>query len=322
MERREFINNGAMAVCTLPFIGCFNRHSVHINNSLNPDIHNFKIGKFQCSIFRDIMWNYEAGQFFVNAKEEELKQSLAKYNISPENIPSPFIALLLQYGDRKILVDTGIGFSESPITYKGEEVLIQGKLTQLLNLEGIKLEEITDVVLTHFHPDHIGGVFSAEGKLNFPNAKFHVHEDEWSFWHSAKADPMPPMFKSFVKNNVTPLSAYDLELVKGDSKEIIPGITMINATGHTPGHVALVLTHKSEKLMYSSDAFLHPLHIERLDWQTIFDYDHTKAKKTRIKLLDMAYREDMIVNSFHFNFPGLGKVEKLKNNWLWNYNES
>ncbi len=74
-----------------------------------------------------------------------------------------------------------------------------------------------------------------------------------------------------------------------------------------------------EQLLYISDAFLHPLHIERVDWQTNYDLDQQKAKLTRIKLFELAHKEGMLVNAFHFDFPGLGNIDKHKDTWIWNY---
>jgi glyoxylase-like metal-dependent hydrolase (beta-lactamase superfamily II) len=264
------------------------------------------------------MFKYEIKDFFLNAKDESLKNALIRYNIA-ENISSPFIAVMLEYNDKMILIDSGTGFSTTPLIHKGQEIFIQGKLLELIAEEGIRKEDITDVILTHFHPDHIGGVFSSDGQINFPNATFYVHEDEWNFWHSSQSDAQPQMFNAYVEKNITPLKDFDLKIVKQDFEELIPGITMLNATGHTPGHFALIINHGSEKLLYAADAFLHPLHIERLDWQTAYDFDHEKAQKSRVKLLKLAYQEDMLVNAFHFDFPGLGKVDKHKNNWNWTY---
>jgi glyoxylase-like metal-dependent hydrolase (beta-lactamase superfamily II) len=90
---------------------------------------------------------------------------------------------------------------------------------------------------------------------------------------------------------------------------------------HTPGQVALLLQQGTGKLLYWSDVFLHPLHMERLDWQTIFDYDQAAARRTRERYLDLAYREEILVNAFHFDFPGMGKVDKGKDAWVWRYEE-
>ena len=124
-----------------------------------------------------------------------------------------------------------------------------------------------------------------------------------------------------LKKNITKLKGYDLHLFKTDWVDLLPGITAIKADGHTPGQIALIIHSGQEHLLYISDAFLHPLHIERLDWRTNYDLNHEKAKQSRVKLLELAYKDSMLVNAFHFDFPGLGRIDKFENNWIWNYSE-
>ena len=93
----------------------------------------------------------------------------------------------------------------------------------------------------------------------------------------------------------------------------------MKAEGHTPGQIALIVHSGNEHLLYISDAFLHPLHIGRTDWRTNYDLSHEQAKQSRIKLLELAYKDNMLVNAFHFDFPGLGRIDKFKSNWIWNY---
>jgi glyoxylase-like metal-dependent hydrolase (beta-lactamase superfamily II) len=278
------------------------------------------IGKINCTFFRDTMFKYLAKDYFINANPDEVNQSLAKYNITPDNIPSPFIALLLQTNERKILIDTGIGFMEKPLVFRGNSYMFKGKLSGLLQQQGIKKEDITDVIISHFHPDHIGGLFN-EQQINFPNARFHLPEEEWAYWHSAKSEGQPALFRFFIEKNITSLQEGNLHLFKGDFVELVPGVTAVKAEGHTPGQIGLIVHSQKDHLLYISDAFLHPLHIERLDWQTNYDWDHKKAKQTRIKLIDLAHKENMLVNAFHFDFPGLGRIEKKSANWTWNYSE-
>jgi glyoxylase-like metal-dependent hydrolase (beta-lactamase superfamily II) len=237
----------------------------------------------------------------------------------PREYSSPFIAMLLRRKDRTILIDTGIGFTEKPITFRGASHEFKGRLHYLLKQENIRTEDITDVIITHFHPDHIGGVFSESEQLNFPSARFHIHEDEWQYWHSSQSVNQPGMFKVFIEKHITRLKNQNLNLFNGDFVKLLPGITAVKADGHTPGQIALAIKSGTEKLLYISDAFLHPLHIERLDWQTNYDLDHQKAKRSRIKLLELAFKEKMMVNAFHFDFPGLGYIDKSKGGWAWRY---
>ncbi len=158
-----------------------------------------KVGKIQCTVFRDYMFKYQAKDFFINAKQEELTESLNKYHVDASKIPSPFLAVLLEVDGKKIVIDTGVGFSEKPIDVRGNQVFFKGRFPQLLLQQNIKKEDITDVIVTHFHPDHISGIFSDEGRVNFPNAHFHMHEAEWNFWHSAQSDNQPGQFKYFIE---------------------------------------------------------------------------------------------------------------------------
>jgi glyoxylase-like metal-dependent hydrolase (beta-lactamase superfamily II) len=321
MQRRQFLQDSSILACLFPFLQ--NNHFIPLKTTFQMDteVVKLKIGAFDCTIFRDLQFKYLAKDFFINADPEELSQSLKKYNVTPDNIPSPFIAILLQRNDRKILIDTGIGFSERPVVFRGASLEFKGRLHQLLQKENIRTEDITDVIITHFHPDHIGGIYSENEQLIFPTARFHMHEDEWQYWHSSQSDNQPGPFKFFIEKNITKLKDKNLHLVKGDFVELLPGITAVKAEGHTPGQIALIIGSDNERLLYISDAFLHPLHIEQLDWQTNYDLDHERAKRSRIKLLELAHKERMLVNAFHFDFPGLGNIDKRNDKWIWKYAE-
>lgn len=323
MQRRVFLKSSSTLAGLFPFLQSGHLMTLNTRLQMDTEVIKLKIGKFDCTLFRDMQFKYMAKDFFINAGAEELTQALKKYNVAPENIPSPFLAVLLQHEEQKILIDTGIGFSDKPIVFRGASHEFKGRLHHLLQQENIRKEDITDVIITHFHPDHIGGVYSENNQLNFPTARFYMHEDEWQYWHSAQSDNQPAMFKFFIEKNITKLKDKNLHLIKGDFIELLPGIMTVKADGHTPGQIALVVHSGKEQLLYISDAFLHPLHIDRIDWQTNYDLDHQKAKRSRIKLLELAYKDNMLVNAFHFDFPGLGMIDKHSGSgaWIWKYKE-
>jgi glyoxylase-like metal-dependent hydrolase (beta-lactamase superfamily II) len=321
MLRRDFIRTASALSGIYPLTNTGRSDIFDTTFFMEDEVVRIKVGEFSCTVFKDLMFKYLPKDFFVNASPQELEQSLKKYPLTADYIPSPFIAMLIQLHDKKILIDTGVGFFEKPVLVRGNSIVFKGKLQQLLMKEKIEKEHITDVIITHFHPDHIGGIASENGQLNFPNARFHLHEEEWNFWHSSQSDNQPEQFKYFVKNNVTILKELNLHLISGDFVEIIPGLTAVKCGGHTPGQIALILHSDKDQLLYISDAFLHPLHIEKLDWRTNYDLDHENAKLSRIKLLSLAYEEKMLVNAFHFDFPGLGRVDRTKSNWTWNYSK-
>ena len=289
---------------------------------MNNDVTRFRIGAFKCTLFRDLDYRYLTKDFFVNVEEEELRSVLRRYQEDMTGISSPFVTLLLETTNRKILTDTGVGYMDEPFTFRGQTFQYRGKLLELLDQENINRTSITHVIISHFHPDHIGGIFNSAKELNFPDAQYHMHQDEWDFWHSSKSDNQPPLFRYMIEKNITGLTKYNLHLFKGDNTVLLPGITAIKADGHTPGHVALAIHSQQERLLYVADTFPHPLHIERPDWETNYDRDQPEIEKSRLMLLDLAYRENMLVQAFHFAFPGLGRVSKVGNSWRWEYEQT
>ncbi|WP_235299712.1 MBL fold metallo-hydrolase [Portibacter marinus] len=312
MKKRDFLKNCLLTTAPLA-IGVLNKLPLEM---LNSDIHKLTIGNANCTIYKDLLFNYKATDYFINAEPNELESYLTKYNINPDQINSPFIAMLIELDDRKILIDTGSGYSNTPISFRGRTFPLKGQLLSLLSQSEVDNESITDVIITHFHPDHIGGIYS-DGKLNYPNAKFHVHQKEWDYWNTNKSINENPLFQLFVEKNIKPLSNENLSFVKQDEYEIIPGITSIIASGHTPGQIAILIKSGDESILYTSDSFLHPIHIEKLNWRTNYDNDHKKARSTREKLLNISITENALINSFHFDFPGLGIAEQNESNWKW-----
>jgi len=319
MQRRKFIRSSAAIFTALPFAGSPFGFANNFFLADELSVFKFRFGKISCTIFRDFVFKYLAKDFFTNATEPELSQLLVKYRATPDSIPSPFIALLLEFDNKKVLIDTGAGYSEKEVIINGRPIPFKGVLQELLLKQGIKKDDITHVILTHFHPDHIGGIFDDNAKLIYPNAQFITHEDEWNYWSTEQALSRSAVFRYFIEKNVQGLKYHNLKLITGDFAEVLPGITAIKAEGHTQGHIGLAIESKKKKLLYISDTFLHPGHVEHLDWETSYDSDHEKAKQSRIKMLELAHQENMLVNAFHFDFPGLGRIDKLKNSWVWNY---
>ena len=281
------------------------------------DQHTFQIGAFTCTLFKDLLFHYQAQHYFLDVPEEETAVALQPYSHTPDDISSPFVALLLERENEKILIDTGVGYMEEPIEFQGQPMKFQGTLPSLLHQRGIDPASITHVVMTHFHPDHIGGVCHPDKSPAFPNASYLGHQAEWDFWMSDQVANLPPIFNFFIEYNIHPLKNANLKLISQKEVDIIPGVTAIQVPGHTPGQFAVRIESESEKLLFISDVWLHPLHIEHLDWRTSYDLDHDLARRSRVEMLQLAHSEDMLVQSFHFPFPGLGKVEKRGDGWRW-----
>ncbi len=280
---------------------------------MNNETFPFKIGNFECIALCDGTFAYSGQTFFVNAPRERLEQALREHDIEPGEIAAPWTCLFINTGQHWVLADTGGGAGPVPSA---------GRLLPNLQAEGIEPVHIDTVILTHGHPDHIGGSTDAEGRPAFPNARYVMWKDEWEFWTSEPdlarlevGEDLRQFILMLARKNLPPIKG-QLDLLDRET-EVLPGIQAIPAPGHTPGHMVLAISSGSERLLYIADAALHPVHLEQPDWYPAFDLAPDKAMATRRQLLDRASAEKALVIACHFPFPGLGHVIQKGEGWRW-----
>ncbi len=276
------------------------------------DREHFSVGDIQLIAIKDGTFSYPPDWFFSNVPQEQLQESLRNRGLPLHQIISPYTCLLVKAGRHRVLIDTGAD-GLAPTT---------GDLLKHLDAESINPEEITNVVLTHAHPDHIGGVLDAGGKPAFPNARYMMSKTEWDFWTSSPNlgntgmdDHVKQLLVNCALKNLPPLKPC-MELIEGEN-EIVPGVHAITAPGHTPGHIALVISSAKEQLLHMADTVLHPMHLEHPAWRTVFDLNQDDAAITRRRLLDRAAADKVNVLAYHFPFPGLGHVTSTGSAYRW-----
>ena len=287
---------------------------------MDPGIYSFTVGNFKCLAVSDGTLTYGPPVFpppslflCTNAPQDRLADDLCTLNSNLEQWKewtSDYTCLFVDTGSYKVLIDAGAG-GLGPGT---------GKLLTNLRSAGITPEDIDLVILTHAHPDHIGGNTDAEGKPVFNKAGWVIRRDEWQFWISEQAERTlaehgRDILIGTARKNLLPLAG-SIRLIDSGA-EIIPGIKAIEAAGHTPGQMALSISSQGESLLYLSDIIIHPLHLMEPEWYSMVDILPQKVASTRLHILRQASIDRTLVMAFHFPFPGLGFIVPGEKAWKW-----
>ena len=221
-------------------------------------------------------------------------------------------AFVILLGGRTILVDAGTG------ELFGAKL---GKLPDSLRAAGVTAESVTDILITHIHPDHSGGLTVAGTKI-FPNATIHVNKKELDFWSDkSTGEKYPEPTKTFFGQVAPTVGPYvtsgQVKAFEG-ATQILPGIRSLPAYGHTPGHTYYALEDGREKLVFWGDTIHAPdAQFEDPSITIEFDVDQKVAGAQRQKAFADAAKNGYLIALDHMYFPGIGRLRKEKVGYRW-----
>jgi glyoxylase-like metal-dependent hydrolase (beta-lactamase superfamily II) len=179
-----------------------------------------------------------------------------------------------------------------------------------LKAAGYTPDQVSVVVITHMHGDHIGGLMEG-GAPAFKNARYVAGQAEFDFWkdEARVGTPAENGHKGVLKN-VVPLAEKTAFI--GDGADVVPGITAMAAFGHSPGHMIFKIESEGKGLVLTADTANHfVLSLQRPDWEVKFDMDKAQAAATRKKVFDMIATDRLPFVGYHMPFPSVGFIERI-----------
>ena len=249
-----------------------------------------RIGNIEGAIVRYGESAGPPGYLFPDAPPEERDRASAEHLIDGTNLGFVYSSLLLRRGDDVVVIDSGPG----PST---------GALDEALVAFGAAADTVPNVILSHAHPDHVGGLITAEqgkDRPRFLHATHHLLHDEWQHWMHDAGDPMAGQTRQYL----TPVEAADLFETYDDETEILPGIVLVPTPGHTPGHLSVIVRDQRETLVYLGDVVTHAVMVEHPEWHSVFDTVPGLAAATRLRMLESVADTGAVVVASHLPVPG------------------
>lgn len=241
--------------------------------------------------------------FFFGPDDAAIDQAVADAGIGPQSLPAPVNAYLLQSAERTILIDAGMG----ALDFMGPGL---GRLKAGLAAAGVAPADVDTVLVTHLHPDHIGGMLG-EGGVAFPNAEVILAEAEAKFWTDpAMLAAAPDEAKGMFQLASGVVRAYgDAITLVADGAQVAPGITLKLSPGHTPGHAVLHIDGGDRQLLMLTDTVhVSDLHMALPHIGFGFDVDTAMAGESRVRRLEEVVADGTLVSGSHIHFPGFGRV--------------
>lgn len=291
--------------------------SASMQGEMQPTIYRFKLGGFEVATIMDskIIREGLTPSFGGEPAAAEVKALAAANRIDANRYEHPFTPIVVNTGKELVLFDTGNGtLAAENDQLKGR--LPPGKLVERMAQAGYKPEDVDVVVITHGHPDHIGGLTTG-GKPVFPKARYVFGAADFDFWKKGENVREARKFNRELYVKIClPLADRSTFIKPGD--EVVAGIRAVDAFGHSPGLMAFHIESEGKRLLNWADTCGHyVMSLQRPDLHLDVDDDKEKAVATRKRILDMVASEQIAVAGFHMPFPGIGYVERANAAYRW-----
>jgi glyoxylase-like metal-dependent hydrolase (beta-lactamase superfamily II) len=310
LSRRGVLAGAAAALATPRLLTVTGAWAQESPAPVAPLVYPRKVGELEVAAISDGYIEF-AGLPLVNIDEQEMKAALTAAFIDPAApIRLGVTAHLVRGGGRTVLIDTGAADTFGTTL---------GRLPAALAALGVQPADVQAVLLTHMHPDHLGGLLAGDAPA-LPNATVHVDETDLAFWtDEATAAQAPKDFQPFFARARATATAYGdrIQPFAGET-ELLPGVTSVPLPGHTVGHTGFRLAAGDDEIIVFGDTahssavqFAHP------EASFAFDTDPAQAAESRKRFFDMVTTNRTLVACTHLPFPGVGHVARAGDAYAW-----
>ncbi|WP_159717557.1 MBL fold metallo-hydrolase [Geminicoccus flavidas] len=280
----------------------------------NAGHYRFRVGDISATVLSDGLIGGPPRVYASDAPEAELQEVLQLAFLPTDRLTLNLNTLLVETNGRRILLEAGAGQTMGP---QG------GRVFENLAAIGLSPGDIDVVVVSHTHPDHVGNLRTADGGKAFPRATVFAPRADWNFFVRNDPDlsymPVPEEFRrnfaAAIKRSIEPVTD-GIELYEAGG-EIVPGLSMLPAVGHTPGMANFLIQSGNDQLLLTADLAYHPIVNVDRPWLPGPDRDKDAALASRRRIFDMAAADRLLVLGFHYPFPGLGRMLKTDAGYAW-----
>ncbi|PZQ47706.1 MAG: MBL fold metallo-hydrolase [Micavibrio aeruginosavorus] len=308
IDRRNFmIGSGLVAGGMLlkPSLGIDSAMAAQTGSQV-PGFYRTNVGSIQVTALLDGTTEFSDDLFTsVGGKEEDLKASKEK-NFFDAGKPFPgFVnGFLVNTGSRLTLIDTGARGAMPKA----------GKLVDNLAAAGVSPDDIDEIIITHAHPDHAGGLLDDKGMRVFPKSSVRISREDLDFWFDAEQKAKFPQKAQLFDMAQKLLSPYrnsgQIETFPMGN-DLGKGLSSVSLPGHTPGHSGIRISDGAEQLLIWADiVHLPAVQFENPQQSIGYDIDPDQARKTRAKIFDEVATDKIRVGGMHLCFPAIGHVAK------------
>lgn len=284
-------------------------------DELVPSRYAVRIGEIDVLVFSDGVLPLPTAMLAHNVDPAIRASWMSDMFLPPDAFDWSLNVVVVRSGAQTILIDAGLGLDPNLNLPRA------GQLIKRLAAAGIDLSAVTDVVLTHMHMDHVGGLLvdGVKDRLR-PDLRIHVAAAEVKFWESPDFTQvsMPPGFPDALRATATRfMKEYSSHLRMFDEEhEVAPGVVVRRTGGHTPGHSVVRIASGGDRLTFAGDA-VFAVSFDHPDWHNGFEHDPREATRVRVRLLtELAATGEPLVAT-HLPFPSVGRVAIDGNAFRW-----